>query len=180
MSRYFLASAATEGFRGINNDGDPLVLKFKHDAVNSVHAPNGVGKSSIFEALHFALHGTVPRLENMQDAEQGGSYIVNKFHPAQQATVALVFKSDDGTPDVSITVTRTAAGNRVVTSPSGHADPGGLPRRSLRRFRAGRLPALCVPCRLLGTRARALFCHAGRHEPVFPAPAGARQSQEHP
>ncbi|MFN4274610.1 MAG: AAA family ATPase [Aliihoeflea sp.] len=123
MSRYFLASAAIEGFRGINNDGDPLMLKFKHDAVNSVHAPNGVGKSSIFEALHFALHGTVPRLEGMQDAEQGASYIVNKFHPAQQATVALVFKSDDGTPDVSITVTRTAAGGRVVTSPSGHADP---------------------------------------------------------
>lgn len=123
MSRYFLASAAIEGFRGINNDGDPLVLKFKHDAVNSVHAPNGVGKSSIFEALHFALHGTVPRLEELQDAEQGGSYIVNKFHPAQQATVTLVFKSDDGTPDVSITVTRTAAGGRVVTSPSGHASP---------------------------------------------------------
>ena len=123
MSRYFLASAAIEGFRGINNDGDPLVLKFKHDAVNSVHAPNGVGKSSIFEALHFALHGSVPRLEGMQDAEQGASYIVNKFHPAQQATVALVFRSDDGTPDVSITVTRTAAGGRVVTSPSGHANP---------------------------------------------------------
>lgn len=126
MSRYFLASVAIEGFRGINNDGDPLVLKFKHDAVNSVHAPNGVGKSSIFEALHFALHGTVPRLEGMQDAEQGASYIVNKFHPAQQATVALVFKSDDGTPDVSITVTRTVAGGRVVASPSGHADPGSF------------------------------------------------------
>lgn len=123
MSRYFLTSVAIEGFRGINNDGDPLVLKFKHDAVNSVHAPNGVGKSSIFEALHFALHGTVPRLEGMQDAEQGGSYIVNKFHPGQQATVALVFKSDNGTPDVSITVTRTAAGGRAVTSTSGHTDP---------------------------------------------------------
>lgn len=123
MSRYFLVSAAIEGFRGINNDGDPLVLKFRHDAVNSIHAPNGVGKSSIFEALHFALHGTVPRLEGMQDAEQGASYIVNKFHPGQQAIVALVFKSDDGTPDVSITVTRTAAGERVVTSPSGYADP---------------------------------------------------------
>lgn len=123
MSRYFLASVAIEGFRGISNDGDPLVLKFKHDAVNSVHAPNGIGKSSIFEALHFALYTTVPRLEEMQDAEQGESYIVNKFHPGQQATIALIFKSDDGTPDVSIIVTRTAAGARVVTSPSGHADP---------------------------------------------------------
>ncbi|HCS22314.1 MAG TPA: AAA family ATPase [Alphaproteobacteria bacterium] len=126
MSRYFLASAAIEGFRGINNDGDPLVLKFRHDAVNSIHAPNGVGKSSVFEALYFALHGTVPRLQDMQDAEQGGSYIVNKFHPGQQATVALVFKSDDGTADVSVTVTRTTAGGRVVTSPSGHADPDGF------------------------------------------------------
>ncbi len=123
MSRYFLISASIEGFRGINNDGDPLVLRFRHDAVNSVHAPNGVGKSSIFEALHFAIHGTVPRLEALQDAEQGGSYIVNKFHPSQQATVALVFKSDNGTPDVSVTVTRTAAGGRTITSPSGHPNP---------------------------------------------------------
>jgi len=113
MSRYFLASASIEGFRGINNDGDPLILKFKHDAVNSIHAPNGVGKSSIFEALHFALYGTVPRLEGMQDAEQGANYIVNKFHAAQEAMVALVFKSDDGTSDVSITVTHTAAGGKA-------------------------------------------------------------------
>lgn len=41
MTRYFLSSLNIEGFRGINNDGDPLVLKFKTDAVNSIHAPNG-------------------------------------------------------------------------------------------------------------------------------------------
>ncbi len=123
MSRYFLASATIEGFRGINNDGDPLVLRFRHDAVNSIHAPNGVGKSSIFEALHYAIHGTVARLEALQGAEQGDSYLVNKFHPGQQATIALMFSSDDGTPDIAITVTRAAAGARIVTSPSGHADP---------------------------------------------------------
>ncbi len=123
MSRYFLKQATIEGFRGINNDGDPLVLRFRADCVNSVHAPNGVGKSSIFEALYFAIHGTVPRLESLQDAEQGPSYIVNKFHPGQQATIDLVFASDDATPDISITVTRTAAGGRTVTSPTGHADP---------------------------------------------------------
>jgi len=123
MTRYFLSGLTIEGFRGINNDGDPLVLKFKADAVNSIHAPNGVGKSSIFEAVHFAIYGTVPRLKALQDAEQGDSYVVNKFHPGQQATIALVFKGDDGTPDITITVTRAASGARVVTSPSGHPQP---------------------------------------------------------
>lgn len=123
MTRYFLGELAIEGFRGINNDGDPLVLKFKVDAVNSIHAPNGVGKSSIFEAIHFAIYGTVPRLKALQDAEQGDSYVVNKFHPGQQATIDLVFKSDDGTPDITIKVTRAANGARVVTSPSGRPHP---------------------------------------------------------
>jgi DNA repair exonuclease SbcCD ATPase subunit len=123
MTRYFLSSVTIEGFRGINNDGDPLVLKFRTDAVNSIHAPNGVGKTSIVEGLHCAIHGTVPRLQALQDAERGQNYVVNKFHPQQTATVALVFASDDATPDVAITVTRQSAGNRTVSSPSGHADP---------------------------------------------------------
>ncbi|MGY4299769.1 ABC-type hemin transport system ATPase subunit [Bradyrhizobium sp. i1.4.4] len=123
MTRYFLGSLSIEGFRGINNDGDPLVLKFKSDAVNSVHAPNGVGKSSIFEAVCFAIHGIVPRLKALQEAEQGDSYIVNRFHPGQQATVDLIFASDDSSPDVAIKVVRAANGARLVTSPSGHADP---------------------------------------------------------
>ncbi|CAE6770043.1 AAA family ATPase [Nitrospira defluvii] len=123
MIRYFLGELAIEGFRGINNDGDPLVLRFRVDAVNSIHAPNGVGKSSIFEAIHFAIYGTVPRLKALQDAEQGDSYVVNKFHPGQQTTIDLIFKSDDGTPDITIKVTQTANGARVVTSPSGHPHP---------------------------------------------------------
>ncbi len=123
MTRYFLGGLSIEGFRGINNDGDPLVLKFKSDAVNSVHAPNGVGKSSIFEAVYFAIYGIVPRLKALQEAEQGDSYIVNRFHPGQQATVELTFASDDGSPDVAVKVTRAANGARLVTFPSGHADP---------------------------------------------------------
>jgi hypothetical protein len=37
-------------------------------------------------------------LENLQDAEQGASYIVNKFHPQKTVTDMLKFSSDDGTP----------------------------------------------------------------------------------
>jgi len=59
----------------------------------------------------------------MQDAEQGDSYIVNKFHPGQQATIDLTFVSDDGTADVTIKVTRAANGARLATSPTGHTDP---------------------------------------------------------
>lgn len=122
MMRYFLTGLSIEGFRGINNDGDPLVLKLKPDQVNSIHAPNGVGKSSIFEAIYFAIHGIVPRLEEMQDGEDAGSYVVNKFHPRQLATIILTFGNDAGAADVVVTVTRDAAGSRSVTSPT-HADP---------------------------------------------------------
>src|SRR5258708_24830477 len=123
MTRYFLSGLSIEGFRGINNDGDPLVLKFKSDAVNSIHAPNGVGKSSIFEAVCFAIYGIVPRLKALQEVEQGDSYIVNRFHPGQQATVELTFASDDGSPDVAVQVRSAANGAGRVTSPGGHAHP---------------------------------------------------------
>jgi DNA repair exonuclease SbcCD ATPase subunit len=65
MPRYYLSQISIEGFRGINNDGDPLVIKFKPNTVNSIHAHNGVGKTSIFEAIHFAIFGTVPRLTRL-------------------------------------------------------------------------------------------------------------------
>lgn len=128
MSRYFLSQIAIEGFRGINNSGDPLTLKFKRDCVNSVYANNGVGKTSIFEALQFAIHGEVPRLTALQGAEQGDSYVINRFHPAKKATIELKLSLDDGSADVAVLVTRDANGTRSVTSPSGHAAPEDLLR----------------------------------------------------
>ena len=50
MSGWYLQEISIEGFRGINNEGAPLVLRFKPEHVNSVSAPNGVGKTSIFDA----------------------------------------------------------------------------------------------------------------------------------
>lgn len=126
MSRYFLKSIAVEGFRGINNHGDPLTLVFKPECVNSVHAQNGVGKTSLFEALQYAIHGHIPRLTQLQDAEQGESYIVNRFHPASCATIDLVFASDSGTADTRVVIARDAAGAKTVTSPTGHPDPNAF------------------------------------------------------
>jgi DNA repair exonuclease SbcCD ATPase subunit len=128
MSRYYLAQLSIEGFRGINNDGDPLIIKFKPNAVNSIHAHNGVGKTSIFEAIHFAIFGTVPRLTRLQGAEHPEAYVVNRFHPSGEAAVGLWFEADDGSGTVAITVKRDAAGNRTVTSASAHADPEGFLR----------------------------------------------------
>jgi DNA repair exonuclease SbcCD ATPase subunit len=60
---WFLEQISIEGFRGINNAGAPLELKFDPDKVNSVFAPNGVGKSSIFEAVSYVLTGGIPKLD---------------------------------------------------------------------------------------------------------------------
>jgi DNA repair exonuclease SbcCD ATPase subunit len=79
MSSWFLTKVAIEGFRGINNQGDPLELKFKADKVNSVFATNGIGKSSIFDAITYALTGAIPKLKGLQSAEAGESYYLNRF-----------------------------------------------------------------------------------------------------
>lgn len=123
MPRYFLSKVSVEGFRGINNEGDPLVINFKAEAVNSIHAHNGVGKTSIFEAIHFVIFGTIPRLSELQASEDPDSYIVNRFHPGQKATVTLWFVPDDGSQTVEITVQRDTAGNRTVSSGSSHPSP---------------------------------------------------------
>ena len=123
MSRVFLRSISIEGFRGINNIGDPLVLRFRPDCVNSVYAYNGVGKTSIYEAVYYAIFGKVTRLDQLQDAEHGSDYIVNRFHDLQTATIVLSFEPDDGSPGITVSVVKPAAGARAVTSPSGHADP---------------------------------------------------------
>ena len=60
MARYFLTPLTNEGFRGVNNENNPLNINFQPDSVNSLFAVNGIGKSSKFEALRYAIHGTIP------------------------------------------------------------------------------------------------------------------------
>ena len=126
MPRYFLTKLSVEGFRGINNEGNPLVLSFKPDAVNSVFAANGSGKSSLFEALQFAFRGSIARLSEMQAAENSDSYIANLFHTARESTIEMTLTPDGGEADVVIVVRRTSSGTRVVTSPTGNPAPEKL------------------------------------------------------
>lgn len=123
MPRYYLTSLSVEGFRGIKNEGDPLTLRFKPDAVNSVYAQNGVGKTSLFEAISYAIFNKLPKLEGLQASERPESYYVNRFHTGGVGSIILVFTPDDGSAPVEIAVRRTAAGQRTVTSPSGHSNP---------------------------------------------------------
>lgn len=134
MNRYFLQEVSIEGFRGINNEDAPLVLKFRDDAVNSVFAPNAGGKSSVFEAITYAITGTIPKLEALQDGEAPETYYVNRFHSKHIATIDLLLAPDDGGANIAIRVTRSSGGTRVVSSPSGHADPESLLKELAKEF----------------------------------------------
>lgn len=126
MPRYFLKRLKVEGFRGINNQGNPLDISFKPDAVNSVFAVNGIGKSSIFESLYFVIHGTIPKLDDLKAHERPQDYYCNRFHSGNRAMIEVELEPDDGGAVVSIKVERDGAGTRTVTSPSGHTDPNSF------------------------------------------------------
>jgi DNA repair exonuclease SbcCD ATPase subunit len=126
MTRYFLTAVKIEGFRGINNEGDPLEVRFRTDAINSIFAANGLGKSSLFEALTYAITGFVPKLDRMVAAESAKDYYANQFHSKRRAEIVLTLCPDDGGTDVTIKVVRESNGKRVVTSPSGYANSTDL------------------------------------------------------
>ena len=116
---WFLEQISIEGFRGINNAGAPLELKFHPDKVNSVFAPNGVGKSSIFEAVTYVLTGSIPKLDSLPAAERSASYYLNRFHPAALGRVSLTLKPAAGGQALVVTVTRDKNGVRTVTTSDG-------------------------------------------------------------
>ena len=119
MSGWLLQSIQVEGLRGINNEGDPLNLRFKVDAVNSISAPNSVGKSSIFDAVSFAVRGSIPKLDGLPESEDGATYYVNRFHSAGVGSVTLTLVPDGGGTAVPITVSCGADGSRTVSGPAG-------------------------------------------------------------
>ena len=130
---WFLEEIEIEGIRGINNEGGPLKLKFKVDGVNSISAPNAVGKSSIYDALTFALTGKIPKLDRLLQSEHPEDYYLNKFHPQRIGTVKLMLRPDNGGGAVSVTVTRTSTGQRNVVGSPG-IDPNAILAELNREF----------------------------------------------
>ena len=123
MPRYFINRLSVEGFRGINNENTPLDIRFHPNSVNSVFAVNGNGKSSLFEALCYAIQGDIPKLQSLQAQERPQNYYCNRFHSRNQACILVEFQPDDGTDPIEIQIERDSNGNRLVSSPSGHSDP---------------------------------------------------------
>lgn len=119
MSGWYLQQISIEGFRGINNQGAPLVLKFKPEHVNSVSAPNGVGKTSIFDAVVYAITGRIPKLDELPPAEKGSTYYLNRFHTGGLGTIILTLLPAGGGGPVTVTVQRDAAGQRSVSASAG-------------------------------------------------------------
>ncbi|RWI16781.1 AAA family ATPase [Mesorhizobium sp.] len=113
---WFLGGVSIEGFRGINNEGKPLELKFNADKINSVSAVNGVGKTSVYDAIRYAISGRLPWLEDLPAADREGGYYLNRFHGSKTATIKLrLLEAATGKP-CEIVVTRDQHGNRTTSA----------------------------------------------------------------
>jgi DNA repair exonuclease SbcCD ATPase subunit len=97
-----LKSLSISGFRGFASSVD---LDLDADAVVIVGA-NGSGKTSLFDAILWALSGTVPRLDG------GEETLLSRFSPTGEARVELVLAAADGRP---LQVTRRWDGETTVS-----------------------------------------------------------------
>jgi len=71
-----------EAFRGF---AAPVDIDLNASVV-IIYGPNGMGKTSLFDALQWVLLGDLPRLRNAR-LRQTDEYIVNAYRSGQQATV---------------------------------------------------------------------------------------------
>ena len=116
---WLLEGISIEGFRGINNEGKPLELKFLTNKPNSVSAVNGVGKSSIHDAIRYAISGRVAWLEDLPASEKAGDYYLNRFNSSGKAEIKLRLVEEPTGQKCEITVVRDNSGNRTITASPG-------------------------------------------------------------
>jgi DNA repair exonuclease SbcCD ATPase subunit len=113
-----LKSVSIAGFRGFSTQQD---LDLDGDAVVVIGA-NGSGKTSLFDAILWALTGQIPRLGD------DGNVVVGEYSPTGEARVELVLTRPDGS---ALTVVRRSDegaglavdidGDAALTGPSAEA-----------------------------------------------------------
>lgn len=116
VTGWLLEGVLIEGFRGVNNEGQPLELKFNPAKVSSVSAVNGVGKTSVYDAVRYAITGKLPWLDELPAAEREKDYYQNRFHSTGQSTIKLRLVAEPGGEKCEITVNRNALGLRSVSA----------------------------------------------------------------
>ncbi|WP_155982320.1 AAA family ATPase [Xanthobacter sp. 126] len=116
VTGWLLEGVSIEGFRGVNNEGQPLELKFNPNTVSSVSAVNGVGKTSVYDAVRYAITGTLPWLDDLPATERESDYYHNRFHSTGQSTIKLRLVAEPGAQKCEITVVRSPLGQRTVSA----------------------------------------------------------------
>lgn len=116
MKKYFIKSLSVEGFRGINNAGNPLLINFQTDGVTSFFGENGKGKSSIFEAFLFAILGRIIRFDDYHNDIKDKRTIKNLFHSGD-GIIKIEF-IDDTNIITDIEVKINTNGERLISSTS--------------------------------------------------------------
>jgi len=101
-NKFRLKSLSVEGFRGINQKIN-LTPKGKSIVING---PNGVGKSSLLQAIEWGLFGWLPHISGGEFEQEDA--IVNQFHPSETAMVELIFES----PQTEFRIVRTRKKNK--------------------------------------------------------------------
>jgi exonuclease SbcC len=97
MMTQFLEQLFITGFRGIN---EPIHLTFEK-GLNILYGPNGVGKSSIIQAIEWCLTGKVTYFSGGDFRKEDA--IVNLFSAEQQATVTLILTTNGDTVEITRT-----------------------------------------------------------------------------
>lgn len=131
ITGWLLTGVAIEGFRGINNERKPLELKFQPDKVNSISAVNGVGKSSVYDAIRYAISGRLQWIDDLPATERESDYYLNRFNSSGKATIKLKLLAEPTGDTCEVTVIRDSSGKRRVSAT--HPWDGEAVLRSLDR-----------------------------------------------
>lgn len=116
MAKYFIKTISIEGFRGINNNGVPLLINFQTDGVTSIFGENGKGKSSIFEAFLFSILGRIIRLDEYHVDIRDKKAIKNLFYQGNGNIIVEFIDESNTVSEIDIKV--NSKGERTLSSTS--------------------------------------------------------------